>query len=55
MPLGSNKVKVGKEAPGFCLPEGLSVGDICLMDYMGDKLLVIFLEGSGEAEPRLFR
>jgi peroxiredoxin len=46
MPLGSDKVKVGDQAPDFCLPEGLGGDEVCLADYRDRKLLLIFLKGS---------
>lgn len=46
MTLESGKVHVGDIAPGFCLPEGITEDQVCLSDYRGRKLLVIFLKGS---------
>ncbi|MFW6113760.1 MAG: peroxiredoxin family protein [Actinomycetota bacterium] len=46
MTLTSDKVKTGEQAPDFCLPEGLTDKEICLSDYRGRVVLVIFLKGS---------
>ncbi|MBN1289321.1 MAG: hypothetical protein JXA49_06775 [Actinobacteria bacterium] len=46
MTLESRSVHVGDEAPGFCLPEGGTEEKVCLSDFRGHKLLVIFLKGS---------
>ncbi|MBN2168723.1 MAG: hypothetical protein JW738_05720 [Actinobacteria bacterium] len=46
MALESSKVHVGDEALEFCLPEGGTEELVCLSDFRGHKLLVIFLKGS---------
>jgi hypothetical protein len=46
MPQESESLKVGNAAPGFCLPEGPEGEEVCLEDYRGHKLLLMFLRGS---------
>lgn len=43
---GSYGVRVGDKPIGFCLPEGKTGEETCLKDYLGRKVLVIFLKGS---------
>jgi hypothetical protein len=46
VPLQSDVLKVGEAAPRFCLPHGLSGEEICLEDYLGRKIYLMFLRGS---------
>jgi peroxiredoxin len=46
MPLESEILRVGDAAPGFCLPDGLTGEEICLEDFRGHKIYLMFLRGS---------
>ena len=46
MPEKSESIKVGEKTPSFCLPDGLSGEEVCLEDYLGSPLYLIFLRGS---------
>ncbi len=46
MTLESEKIRIGEEAPDFCLPRGDTGDEVCLKNYRGGKLLVVFLRGS---------
>ena len=46
MPLDSARIEVGDRAPEFCLPHGLSGEEVCLEDYLGKKLYLVFLRGT---------
>jgi peroxiredoxin len=46
MPRESEKLEVGDAAPEFCLSEGLEGEEVCLRDYRGHKLLLMFMRGS---------
>jgi peroxiredoxin len=46
MPLDSAGIEVGDRAPEFCLPHGLSGDEVCLQDYLGKKIYLMFLRGS---------
>jgi peroxiredoxin len=46
MPLEGQKLRIGEMPPKFCLPDGLTGGEVCLKDFLGGKLYLTFLKGS---------